>query len=130
MVSLGQKVNTKCYKMHAFNVLRPLNDNRYKSFPIVFFAGKYSTNNIPTDDKLFAPEAGVIDASAAKKVDEIMPLLYQTSIGETDAGHCDGETAANDNSATINGGNARSNSHKSYRKRVKTKPSRKHVGFI
>lgn len=69
-------------------------------------------------------EANIIDTPAKKENDEVLPLLYQTNISSID-----GETKTTNAAATSDGGNIRSNSHKSYRKRVKMKPNRKHVGF-
>lgn len=57
-----------------------------------------------------------------------MPLLHQASISSNSLMQYDGERNNNNNHSN-NGGaigsNGRSNSHKSYRKRVKTKLSRK-----
>lgn len=65
---------------------------------------------------------------ATKKLDEIMPLLHQASISSNNNSmQYDGERNNNNhnNNSGVIGSNGRSNSHKSYRKRVKTKLSRK-----
>lgn len=93
----------------------------------LLFVGKYLTNNIPADDNSMEAtnhEVNSIDAPAKKVNDEVLPLLYKTNVSSID-----GESKTTNAAPTSDGGTIRSNSHKSYRKRVKMKPNRKHVGF-
>lgn len=93
---------------------------------LLFFClltGKYSTNNSPDESSNNVNGSNISSAvvDANKKLDEITPLLHQASISSNNSLDQDDETSANaGNSSNRNG------AHKSnYRKRVKTKLSRK-----
>lgn len=85
------------------------------------FSGKYSSNNSPDDNTNNVNGSISTTTDANKKLDEITPLLHQASISSTNSLEQDDETNVN----VVNGSN-RSGAHKTnYRKRIKTKLSRK-----
>lgn len=91
-------------------------------FPLI--SGKYSSKKGGPDDSTNLNGAQNVTAAsidANKKMEELAPLLHQARISSTSPADRDGETSAN-----TSGHSNRSSSHKSsYRKRVKTKLSRK-----
>lgn len=93
---------------------------------MIYFSkiGKYSANNIP-DDYIGFNQSTIKNDTANetnKKLDEITPLLHQASISS--AKTCDTEVNAAPSNLN-NGANTSRNHKSSYRKRVKTKLSRK-----
>lgn len=89
-------------------------------------SGKYSSNSFPDDNSRVNGNQGVsvstIDAN--KKLDEITPLLNQARISSSNSNSVEHDDEPNTN-PTSNNSNRGGNHKSSYRKRVKTKLSRK-----
>lgn len=96
--------------------------NRYLYSFLLLFSGKYSSNNSPDDNTNNVNGRISTTTDANKKLDEITPLLNQASISSTNSLEQDDETNVN----VGNGSNRSGGAHKTnYRKRIKTKLSRK-----
>lgn len=109
-------------KVHFYCTIRIINLGKLIEF-LKSLLGKYSSNSFQDDN--ISPNGNQTTTSTTdtnKKLEEITPLLHQASISSTNSIEHGGESSANANpssTATRNG------AHKNYRKRVKTKLSRK-----